>query len=146
VLYYNHREREKRSNKKQFIGGFIMRKIEKQIINTVKQLNGTEQTVRLSARDLIIARGNTVDVYLWGNKIATIEFCKGSVLSVAFCFCGYLTNTTKSRLNAILTELLPYPVFCRFKSGTIQCLNGQVNEIDPEKWYKISADNILSAI
>ena len=123
-----------------------MRKIEEKIIDTIKDLNGTEKTVTLSARDVIKSRDNMVNVYLWGNKIATIEFCKESVLSVTFSFCGYTTNTTQSRLNAILTYLLPYPVFCRFRNGVIQCLNGQVNVIDSEKWYKISADNILSVL
>ena len=45
-----------------------------------------------------------VEVLLHGHTIASINFAKNSAVISA---CGYETVTTKSRLNAILSDLAP---------------------------------------
>ena len=45
---------------------------------------------------------NCSQIYLHGHQIATYEH---NLKAVKLCSCGYQTNTTKSRLNAILEEV-----------------------------------------
>lgn len=69
-----------------------MRKIEKQIIDAIRN----NQDLKV-ANSEVISCSNVSDVYLHGNLIARI----GETWMELFD-CGYQTNTTKSRLNALL--------------------------------------------
>lgn len=53
----------------------------------------------LSVRDMVEACGNTTKYFLWGHNVYSEHYDIGEV---AFSFCGWQTNTTKSRLNALL--------------------------------------------
>ena len=69
-----------------------MRKIEKQIIQAIKENKDLKV-----ANSEVISYTNSSDVYLHGNLIARI----GETWMELFD-CGYQTKTTKSRLNALL--------------------------------------------
>ena len=70
-----------------------MRKIEKQIISAIKN----NQDLKI-ANSQVISYTNSSDVYLHGNLIARI----GETWMELFDG-GYQSNTTKSRLNALLS-------------------------------------------
>ena len=74
-----------------------MRTIEEKIIDTLNGCNG-EGVKNLSCCDCVEVDGNTKNYYLWGNLI--FEYNQEDN-AYYFSFCGYSTNTTKSRLNAI---------------------------------------------
>lgn len=79
-----------------------MRKIERQLINAIntpgKSLRSSNTQVRWSDDQTF------VEVLLHGHIIAAINF-KTRALAVSAC--GWETTTTKSRLNAILSDLVP---------------------------------------
>jgi hypothetical protein len=79
-----------------------MRKIERQLITAINtpgsKLNSSNTQVRWSDDHAV------VEVLLHGHIIATINFAKSTLV---ISNCGYDTNVTKSRLNAILSDLVP---------------------------------------
>ena len=79
-----------------------MRKIERQMIHAIncpgKRWNNTNTKVRWSDDQ------KYVEVLLHDHIIASINFAKNRAVISA---CGYETATTKSRLNAILSDLAP---------------------------------------
>lgn len=80
-----------------------MRTIEQKIIKTfnecINDQDMTKKTFNLSCRDTVIKSKNLVAFELWGSRLFWYD-CETK--SFYFCFCGYSTNTTKSRLKAIL--------------------------------------------
>ena len=80
-----------------------MRKIEKNIIHVLEELKDADymtwDNFSLSVRDSIYKDRETIQYKLWNNII--FEY-KRKENAYYFSFCGYSTNTTKSRLNAIL--------------------------------------------
>ncbi len=79
-----------------------MRKIERQLITAINtpgsKLNSSNTQVRWSDDQAV------VEVLLHGHIIASINFAKSTLVLSA---CGWETTTTKSRLNAILSDLVP---------------------------------------
>ena len=76
-----------------------MRKIEKQIINYLRDSANCGKSKDLSPRDSVgISKGSGY-VSLWGHCIFTVDR-KGDV---KFSFQGWQTNTTKSRIDALLS-------------------------------------------
>ena len=76
-----------------------MRKLEKQMnfaLSNKGNWAGSNTTVRYN--DFT----NCSSVYLHGHQIATLDH---STKALKLSSCGYETNTTKSRLNAILEEV-----------------------------------------
>jgi hypothetical protein len=76
-----------------------MRKIEKQMNYALSNKNnwaGSNTTVSYNSNT------NCSSVYLHGHQIATFDH---NLKAVKLSSCGYTTNTTKSRLNAILDEV-----------------------------------------
>lgn len=72
-----------------------MRTIEEKILD---KLNGdTKGVFQLSCRDRVNVEDSTREYYLWYNRI---YFIKNDMEH--FCFCNWSSNTTKSRLNAIV--------------------------------------------
>jgi hypothetical protein len=59
----------------------------------------------------VVCIGNEVQMWLHGNKIATLN--NNNVLTIASC--GWETNTTKERLNGILSDIGMYIVQKKFK-------------------------------
>lgn len=76
-----------------------MRKVEKQMIEAIRERknfkSGNTEVVHSDS-------GKYFKVYLFGNMIANGKDC-GTV--VRFDDCGYRSDTTKSRLNAMIKEL-----------------------------------------
>lgn len=72
-----------------------MRTIEERILD---KLNGdTKGVFQLSCRDRVNVEETTREYYLWYNRI---YFRKNGMEH--FCFCNWSSNTTKSRLNALV--------------------------------------------
>lgn len=69
---------------------------------------------------------NTFYYLLWGNKIAFGEVDKeGTCLNLTVSDCGYPTQTTSSRLNAIFAGL-DIPMSCEIRKGkSVFKLNGE---------------------
>ena len=74
-----------------------MRAIEKKIMDTIKA--GKVGLYRLSCRDSVEISENEIKVYLWDNLIF---YKSGDVIRLSSC--GWVSNTTKSRLNALLSD------------------------------------------
>ena len=72
-----------------------MRKIEEKIIATLCSGEGVK---KLSRRDCVEVDGNTKNYYLWDSLL----FWNDSENNYYFSARGYSSQTTKSRLNAIL--------------------------------------------
>ena len=76
-----------------------MRKIERQMNFAISNKgNWSSSNTQVSYNDST----NCSSVYLRGHQIATIDH---NLKAVKLSSCGYQTNTTKSRLNAILDEV-----------------------------------------
>ena len=76
-----------------------MRKIEKQMNFALSnRSNWSKDNTRVEYND----SSNCSSVYLHGHQIATFDH---NLKAVKLSSCGYTTNTTKSRLNAILDEV-----------------------------------------
>ena len=80
-----------------------MRAIEKNIIQVLEELKDANYTAwdnfSLSVRDSIYKDRETIRYKLWNNTIFEYNRKENAYY---FSFCGYSTNTTKSRLNVIL--------------------------------------------
>ena len=77
----------------------LMRKIERQMnfaISNKGNWAGSNTTVSYNENT------NCSSVYLHGHQIATVDH---NTNAVKLSSCGYTTNTTKSRLNALLSEV-----------------------------------------
>lgn len=114
-----------------------MRIIEEKIIKTfIECMNDSDMTKKafnLSCRDTVTKSKNIVAFELWGNRIF---WCDCETKSFYFCFCGYSTNTTKSRLNALLHHF-NYGGFYQ-KNWDIFWTNRNNNiKVDTSKTYKI---------
>ena len=72
-----------------------MRTIEEKIIDA---LNGSNEVKNLSCRDCVEVDGGTKKYYLWDSLLF------GNDAENIYCFSarGYNSQTTKSRLNAVL--------------------------------------------
>ena len=76
-----------------------MRKIERQMNFAISNKgNWSSSNTQVSYNE----NTNCSSVYLHGHQIATFDH---STKAVKLSSCGYTTNTTKSRLNAILDEV-----------------------------------------
>ena len=76
-----------------------MRKIEKQMNFALSnKANWAKSNTMVEFNDLT----NCSNVFLHGNRIATYDH---NLKAVKLSSCGWTTNTTKSRLNAILDEV-----------------------------------------
>ena len=132
-----------------------MRKIENIIANEFYTLMKSEETEcilkHLSIRDIINFTGNDyitkVRYRLWGNTVLKYTY-KNELI---FSFCGYMTNTTKSRLNAILFYLSNISLVYDFggffqKNYELfwQTKNGIAKKIDASKKYRfvLSDDSV----
>ena len=99
----------------------------------------TQQTVNALFSNGDMANNNTVvsngRVYLHGNLIARI--IDGNKLQVSFC--GWVTNTTRDRINAILSYATRGAIEVGIKKGEaeIRHANGDKEIIDSCNWYTV---------
>ena len=115
-----------------------MRTIEKNIIQVLEELKDANymawDNFSLSVRDSIYKDRETIRYKLWNNTIFEYNRKENAYY---FSFCGYSTNTTKSRLNAIFNYFnlggfyqKNYVVYWINKGST-------KIEVDTSKKYKI---------
>ena len=96
-----------------------MRQIEQNLINAIR-----ERKKAWSQDNTTIAYNDntaTYDVFLHGNKIASIDY---DSREVRLSSCGWRTSTTKSRLNAILTALRADGGIRQIRNRWQICTNG----------------------
>ena len=109
-----------------------MRTIEETIIQTLNGSNG-EGVKQLSCRDCVEVDGNIKKYYLWNSLL----FWNDAENNYYFSFCGYSTNTTKSRLNAIF-NYFNLGGFYQKNYVVYWINNGSTKiEVDTNKKYKI---------
>ena len=102
-----------------------MRKIESQMNRAVVNRNNWS-----NSNTQVIYNDNTncSQVYLHGHNIATVDH---NTNAVKLSSCGYTTVTTKSRLNALLSEVkYGYRVFQKNWEWYLQSNNQTVDFID----------------
>lgn len=86
-----------------------------------------------STRDLVEVTEKEVNYYLWSSKIVSID---KKTKSMCFSFCGYMTSTTKARINAFLSAFGNGCIFQ--KNYTLYWTDGKLKVlIDTEKRYSI---------
>ena len=84
-----------------------MSKIEKEMIQAIKN---KKNWCKSNTNTVYVKEADRVEVYLHGNHIVNVWFDKEEATIVFLRDAGWLTNTTKSRLNAICNEFLPYGI------------------------------------
>lgn len=106
-----------------------MRTIEKNILSTLS--SGRAGSYQLSMRDRVEINDDEKRVYLWNHLIYSINKKDNTVM---FSLCGWNSNTTKSRLNALLGY--------HFGAGITQknynlsfVINGKKTAIDSDSIY-----------
>ena len=115
-----------------------MRAIEKNIIQVLEELKDVNYTTwdnfSLSVRDSIYKDREKIQYKLWNNII--FEFNRKEN-AYYFSFCGYSTNTTKSRLKAIFNYFNLGGFYQ--KNYVIYWVNNGTTkiEVDTTKKYKI---------
>ena len=102
-----------------------MRQIEQNLINAIRGKNKawSKGNTTISYNEST----ETYDVFLHGNKIASIDY---DGREVRLSSCGWRTNTTKSRLNAILTALRADGYVRQTQRRWQICSNGDHNFYD----------------
>lgn len=122
-----------------------MREVEKNIISFIRN-NWENQGERInktfSMRDYAEVTENAIRVFLWGSLIFSIDKKSNTCF---FCFHGYATNTTKSRINCLLSA---------FSTGGISQKNWEllytshnrnyIAKVDSTKQYKVIDGKIES--
>ena len=102
-----------------------MRQIEQNLINAIrgKDKSWGESNTMVSYNE----NTETYDVFLHGHKIASIDY---SNRKVRLSSCGWRTNITKARLNAILTALRADGYIRQVQKRWLICTNGSHNFYD----------------
>ena len=114
-----------------------MRAIEKNIIQVLEELKDANymawDNFSLSVRDSIYKDREAIRYKLWNNTIFEYNRKENTYY---FSFCGYSTNTTKSRLNAIFSYFNLGGLYQ--KNHIVYWVNGTTKiEVDTSKKYKI---------
>ena len=114
-----------------------MRTIEKNIIQVIEELKDANymawDNFSLSIRDSVYKDRETIRYKLWNNTIFEYNRTENAYY---FSFCGYSTNTTKSRLNAIF-HYFNLGGFYQKNYVVYWVNNGSKIEVDTNKKYKI---------
>ena len=80
-----------------------MRKIEQQMIDAIKSRKNWSNS---NTHTVYTEKANRVEVYLHGNHIANVWYEGDVPQGIYLSDAGWMTVTTKSRLNAICSEFL----------------------------------------
>ena len=116
-----------------------MRVIEKQITDYLKnkEFENSFDSIKskeLSTRDTVITTNTQKRFYLWTSCIFVLD----KENNVRFSFCGYQTNTTKNRINALLKEFVSCNVCVYQKNGELfYNSDNRAYPIDVYKTYTI---------
>ena len=117
-----------------------MRTIEKKIVNYLRNSDFLSDSANcgkskgLSPRDSIALRKTQKRVYLHGNCIFTV----GRENNIKFSFQGWPTNTTKSRINALLSAFSSCPAWIYQKNYRL-VFHSSAGEfpVDSDKVYTV---------
>ena len=111
-----------------------MRAIEKKIISYLRDSANCGKSKSLSLRDSVKLEKNKLCVFLWGQVIFTLE--ENNIIK--FSFQGWQTNTTKSRINALLSAFSSCSAWIYQKSRSlIFSSSAGVFPIDSDRIYTI---------
>lgn len=99
-----------------------MRKIEQEIIKAIHE----KKTVNLSERDRVeFSKNNScTTVILWNSEILYLYIEEEKISKIHFSFRGYSTNTTRNRINAVVSEFA-YPCGVSIHNFTPIFYNGK---------------------
>ena len=116
-----------------------MRKIEQQMVKAIRNGVAWSSGNTCTTFDNQGKPGCNTLVYLHGHHIATV--CNDGTVKV--CDAGWQTNTTKSRLNAIITEFYNYTagIFQKDFEWFITDDLG-THDMYHKQWYTLGALNI----
>lgn len=117
-----------------------MRVIEKKIIDTIKGFEenweASDYTIkRLTCRDVVTVVNAKVRVNLWENPIFAMDLLAKPI--VWFSFSGWTSNTTKSRLNALLSAFSMGGFYQKDWEICYSSSNQKAVKIDTSKIYKV---------
>jgi hypothetical protein len=109
-----------------------MRQVEQQMIAAIRARKSGEY----GGNTRVDCHGASVRVYLFGNLIA--EFTPAATVRVTLA--GWNTNTTRSRVNALLSEFLPgnARVFTSREQASFRQFE-QTQEIGDSEWIEREA-------
>lgn len=120
-----------------------MRTIEKAMVNAVLARRGlckdNTSVVFLSGRDY-----DEATIALYGNIIANVTFNnRGEVSRLDITLAGWNTVTTRLRLSALISELMPEPgpAGCGVstRKGTVRLHDAAgMREIDADDWHTVT--------
>ena len=110
-----------------------MRQIEQNLINAIRERkkawNQDNTTISYNENT------ETYDVFLHGNKIASIDYDNREV---RLSSCGWRTSTTKLRLNAILTALRADGGIRQIRNRWQICTNGHNDHYNFYDGFEVS--------
>ena len=110
-----------------------MRQIEQNLINAIRERKKawSQDNTTISYNE----NTETYDVFLHGNKIASIDY---DSREVRLSSCGWRTSTTKSRLNAILTALRADGGIRQIRNMWQICTNGHNDHYNFYDGFEVS--------
>lgn len=119
-----------------------MRVIEQKIIDTIRNCKedsfARKEVFTLSMRDQVTNLFQERIVYsLWTNPIFELRKNEEGNYDVFFSFCNWASNTTKSRLNALLSAFSMGGFFQKDWEIYYTSSNQKAIKIDASKVYKI---------
>ena len=109
-----------------------MRAIEKKIISYLRDSANCGKSKSLSLRDSVKLEKNKLCVFLWGQVIFTLE--ENNIIK--FSFQGWQTNTTKSRINALLSAFCSAGIYQKNHKLFFVSSAGKF-PISPDKFYTV---------
>lgn len=124
-----------------------MRAIEEKIIEVIKDCKADSfarnEAFTLSMRDKVINLYQDRIVYkLWENSIFELRKNENDTYNVLFSFCNWTSNTTKSRLNALLSAFATGGFFQKNYEIFYTSDKQKAVKIDTSKVYRI-VDGII---
>ncbi len=111
-----------------------MRTIEEKIIDA---LNGSNGVKNLSCRDRVEVDGNTKKYYLWNSLL----FWNDAENVYYFSARGYSSQTTKSRLSAILRNFLDASIMQKDYKWSLNW-NGKKYSVDSDSIFCFKGDKL----
>lgn len=121
-----------------------MRVVEKNIISFIRNNWGVRERVNktFSVRDYAEVTENAVRVFLWGSLIFSIDKKSNTCF---FCFHCYATNTTKGRINSLLSAFSTGGIYQKNWELFYTSHNGNyIANVDSTKQYKVIEGRIES--
>lgn len=125
-----------------------MRTIEKKIIDTIRNCKedsfSRKEIFTLSMRDKVTNLFQERILYsLWENPIFELKKNEKKNYDIFFSFCNWTSNTTKSRLNALLSAFSMGGFYQKDWEIYYSSSNQKAVKIDTSKVYKIHNGQLI---